>query len=814
MPETDVTDALVHRNLTVLDQLTLDTDGFIELDEHSSAPGTPGSGSVRLYAKADGYLYGKDDAGNEYDLTGGGGTLAIANGGTGQTSKTPAFDALAPTTTKGDLIAHDGSDNLREAIGSNGHILTADSAQASGMKWAAAAGGGDMSTATYDAATIAEQLVGLTAGQTLTNKSIDADGNTLANVGLAELDADTAAMMDLFVGTFLDSPAITVASDGSTITCTVEKSGTGDIRVVFSTGVEVWDCTPADTVVLTAGTDISPTLNYVYFLKSNSTLTRSTSGWPAAEHAPVATVLCQSAASLQTDGSFKVHAWRDHTISTQGHLGHLNHWMRLQHASWQSGVVVTSPSIGANVFNIVTSSGIVHQLHEHTMPALTTVGPTDPLWVVNDNSTAYKRVNNLTAEVTDSIGGSLAGKKYNIVVWAAISEVAADCKIFINLPNGSYNTAAKAIADDAKTANYNIPMAFKGTGFLLARLSISNSGGSGGTFTLDQNEDLRGQLPSTFAGGTAAAQTEFVDTNFRILDDGDVTKEIALQASGISSGNTRTITMADNDVLLAGAAPAELAAVQAAAVGTSTSIARADHAHQIQHAITDNHLVTIDDADAADNDYAKFTAFGLEGRSYAELISDINSAASGSIAVARGGTNRTAAPTHPLLLHAAGGMGTATSGGGDANNLPEQAETSGQKVNYHYLAMATGESVFWNILMPLNWNAGTLTAIPIWTAASGSDDVKFEVKGGSFANSDALDTALGAAGSVEDTLITAEDVHISGATGAITLAGTPAAGEYVVIEVKRVAPGGVDLGVDVRLLGVRLLYTANGYSEN
>jgi hypothetical protein len=70
-------------------------------------------------------------------------TTAIANGGTGQTSKTAAFDALAPTTTKGDLIVHNGTDNIRVAVGgTNGHVLTVDSAEASGVKWAASGGGG------------------------------------------------------------------------------------------------------------------------------------------------------------------------------------------------------------------------------------------------------------------------------------------------------------------------------------------------------------------------------------------------------------------------------------------------------------------------------------------------------------------------------------------------------------------------------------------------------------------------------------------------------------------------------------------------
>lgn len=67
------------------------------------------------------------------DLTG---TLAIAAGGTGQTSKTAAFDALSPVTTKGDLIVRDSSNNVRQAVGTNGQVLEADSAQTNGLKWA------------------------------------------------------------------------------------------------------------------------------------------------------------------------------------------------------------------------------------------------------------------------------------------------------------------------------------------------------------------------------------------------------------------------------------------------------------------------------------------------------------------------------------------------------------------------------------------------------------------------------------------------------------------------------------------------------
>jgi len=72
------------------------------------------------------------------------------------------------------------------------------------------------------------------------------------------------------------------------------------------------------------------------------------------------------------------------------------------------------------------------------------------------------------------------------------------------------------------------------------------------------------------------------------------------------------------------AAPSLIAGVQAGGEGTADTLARSDHGHQIEHGIEDNHLLTVDQADATDNDYAKFTADGLEGREKSEVLSDLN----------------------------------------------------------------------------------------------------------------------------------------------------------------------------------------------
>jgi len=65
------------------------------------------------------------------------GTLPIGNGGTGQTTASSAFGALSPLTTKGDILGY-STVNTRISIGTDGQILTADSTQATGVKWAAA----------------------------------------------------------------------------------------------------------------------------------------------------------------------------------------------------------------------------------------------------------------------------------------------------------------------------------------------------------------------------------------------------------------------------------------------------------------------------------------------------------------------------------------------------------------------------------------------------------------------------------------------------------------------------------------------------
>ena len=122
------------------------------------------------------------------------------------------------------------------------------------------------------------------------------------------------------------------------------------------------------------------------------------------------------------------------------------------------------------------------------------------------------------------------------------------------------------------------------------------------------------------AGTIDALTATEVRTLIGVADGADVTGDNAPQAHKDSHDPE------DGGDALDTAAAAEISAVVAAGVGTSSSLARADHIHAIIHAITDNHIVTIDGS-PNDDEFARFTAAGLEGLTVAEAITALLGAA-------------------------------------------------------------------------------------------------------------------------------------------------------------------------------------------
>jgi hypothetical protein len=127
----------------------------------------------------------------------------------------------------------------------------------------------------------------------------------------------------------------------------------------------------------------------------------------------------------------------------------------------------------------------------------------------------------------------------------------------------------------------------------------------------------------------------------------------------------------------------------------------------------------------------------------------------------------------------------------------------------------TQEFAQMQFVMPRNWNNGTITATVYWTAASGTGDVVWGISAGAYSDDDPLSTALGTAQTVTDTFITANDLHKTSTSSAINVAGTPADGDYLAIQISRNPADGSDtLTADAKLLGVRIVFTTDaGTSE-
>lgn len=140
---------------------------------------------------------------------------------------------------------------------------------------------------------------------------------------------------------------------------------------------------------------------------------------------------------------------------------------------------------------------------------------------------------------------------------------------------------------------------------------------------------------------------------------------------------------------------------------------------------------------------------------------------------------------------------------------PEKVEAATNDVDYDVLNFDTSsdERAYANIHMPDNWDAGVIQFRYIWTAASGTpaQTVTFELKGRAYSDDDAIDQAGGTAVEVSDTLIATGDVHISAWSGDVTLAGTPAAGDLIHLELMRNVSED-NLSADARLIGLQIRF--------
>ena len=162
----------------------------------------------------------------------------------------------------------------------------------------------------------------------------------------------------------------------------------------------------------------------------------------------------------------------------------------------------------------------------------------------------------------------------------------------------------------------------------------------------------------------------------------------------------------------------------------------------------------------------------------------------------------------------AAAMYGATTNGADA----QQVETTATRPDLKVLDFDkdTDEFAQFSVAFPKSWNEGTITYQVYWTPGStNTGDCIFGLQGVACADNDTIDVAYGTAVNVTDAGIgTVEDQQISAESGAVTIAGSPAAGEITYFQLFRDANAGGDtFTADARVIGVRIFFTTDAAND-
>jgi len=147
-----------------------------------------------------------------------------------------------------------------------------------------------------------------------------------------------------------------------------------------------------------------------------------------------------------------------------------------------------------------------------------------------------------------------------------------------------------------------------------------------------------------------------------------------------------------------------------------------------------------------------------------------------------------------------------------------QVETTATRpdLNVFDFDASTQQYTQFSIGMPKSWNEGTLTYQVYWSpSTTNTGNAIFGLQAVACADGDTIDVAYGTAIEVTDAGIgTVEDQQISSESGAVTVAGSPAAGELTYFQLFRNAnDGGDTFTADARVLGVKIFFTTDAPND-
>ena len=129
---------------------------------------------------------------------------------------------------------------------------------------------------------------------------------------------------------------------------------------------------------------------------------------------------------------------------------------------------------------------------------------------------------------------------------------------------------------------------------------------------------------------------------------------------------------------------------------------------------------------------------------------------------------------------------------------------------------SSDENAQFSVAFPSYWNEGTITYKAYWTTtATDTDGVAWSLAGVAVSDNDTIDVVFGTAVVVtDDALGAAEDLMVTAESGAVTIAGSPAAGDLCYFNIERdVSDANDDMAEDAKLIGIKLFYTIDDVHE-
>ncbi len=146
-----------------------------------------------------------------------------------------------------------------------------------------------------------------------------------------------------------------------------------------------------------------------------------------------------------------------------------------------------------------------------------------------------------------------------------------------------------------------------------------------------------------------------------------------------------------------------------------------------------------------------------------------------------------------------------------------QVETTALRPDLKVLDFADGADDFaqFSVAFPKSWNEGTVTFQPFWTVTgTNTGTVAWQLAGVAITNDESINTAFGT--QVATTALafsgTSNDLMVSAESGAVTIAGSPAAADMCFFQINRDISADTQTG-DARLLGVKLLFTTDAAND-